>query len=237
MAGLGRKIFTAGDVLTASDVQSYLMDQTVMNFAGTAARSSAIATPTEGMVTYLADTNAVEVYDGAAYVAVGGASGMTLINATSFSAVSSQSLNNVFTSTYQNYEIRLNITAKSALGAVNLRYRASGADNTTANYNQAALLVRTSNASAGDGAQSQTSILTFGTGNATYGISLIAQVFNPQIAQSTYTTHQFWGGDASTFFIYNGGSIFDATTAFDGFTIYPASGTITGTIYVYGLAK
>jgi hypothetical protein len=72
MAGLGRKIFTAGDVLTASDVQNYLMDQTVMNFAGTAARSSAIATPTEGMVTYLADTNALQVYDGAAYVAVGG---------------------------------------------------------------------------------------------------------------------------------------------------------------------
>ena len=64
MAGLGRKVFTAGDVLTASDVQNYLMDQTVMNFAGTAARSSAIATPTTGMVCYRQDIDAVEAFDG-----------------------------------------------------------------------------------------------------------------------------------------------------------------------------
>jgi len=68
MAGLGRKIFTAGDVLTASDVQSYLQDQTVMVFAGTAARSSAIATPTEGMISYQKDTDAIEAYDGTNWV-------------------------------------------------------------------------------------------------------------------------------------------------------------------------
>ena len=70
MAGLGRKVFTAGDVLTASDVQNYLMDQTVMNFAGTAARSSAIATPTDGMVTYRQDIDALEAYNGTAWLPV-----------------------------------------------------------------------------------------------------------------------------------------------------------------------
>ena len=64
MAGLGRRTFAAGEVLTASNVMGYLQDQAVMNFAGTAARGSAIASPSEGMVSYLADTNAVEVYDG-----------------------------------------------------------------------------------------------------------------------------------------------------------------------------
>jgi len=44
MAGLGRKVFTAGEVLTAANVNGYLMDQTVMVFAGTAARSSALGT-------------------------------------------------------------------------------------------------------------------------------------------------------------------------------------------------
>jgi hypothetical protein len=68
MAGLGRKVFTAGDVLTASDVQNYLMDQTVMNFAGTAARSSAIATPTEGMVTYRQDVDNLETYNGTSWL-------------------------------------------------------------------------------------------------------------------------------------------------------------------------
>ena len=67
MAGLGRKVFTAGDVLTASDVQSYLMDQTVMNFAGTAARSSAIATPTDGMVAVLNDSDQLVYYNGSAW--------------------------------------------------------------------------------------------------------------------------------------------------------------------------
>lgn len=61
MAGLGRKVFTAGEVLTAANVQDYLQDQAVMVFAGTAARGSAIGTATEGMVTYLADANEIQV--------------------------------------------------------------------------------------------------------------------------------------------------------------------------------
>ena len=56
MAGLGRRTFAAGEVLTASNVMGYLQDQAVMNFAGTAARGSAIGTAvSEGMVSYLAD--------------------------------------------------------------------------------------------------------------------------------------------------------------------------------------
>ena len=62
MAGLGRKVFTAGEVLTAANVQDYLQDQAVMVFAGSAARGSAIGTATEGMVSYLTDTNKIEVF-------------------------------------------------------------------------------------------------------------------------------------------------------------------------------
>jgi hypothetical protein len=49
-----------------------LADATVMTFAGTAVRGSAIPSPTEGMVTYLADENVVQVFDGSAYKPVGG---------------------------------------------------------------------------------------------------------------------------------------------------------------------
>jgi hypothetical protein len=67
MAGLGRKVFTAGEVLTAANVQGYLMDQSVMVFASSSARSSAIGTATtEGMVSYLSDTNVLEVATGTA---------------------------------------------------------------------------------------------------------------------------------------------------------------------------
>jgi hypothetical protein len=71
-----RKTFVAGEILTAADVNTNLMDQAVMSFAGTAARGSAIPSPTEGMVTYLADSDALNVYNGSAWVPA--ASGATL---------------------------------------------------------------------------------------------------------------------------------------------------------------
>jgi len=58
MAGLGYKSnFTAGAVLTAAQVQGYLMDQAVMTFASSAARTAAITAPSQGMTTYLTDSN------------------------------------------------------------------------------------------------------------------------------------------------------------------------------------
>jgi hypothetical protein len=63
-----RKVFTAGEVLAAADVNEFLQDQAVMTFAGTAARGSAIPTPVEGMVAYLNDSNSYESYTGAAWV-------------------------------------------------------------------------------------------------------------------------------------------------------------------------
>lgn len=64
MSGLGRKVFTAGEVLTAANVQGYLQDQAVMVFADATARTAGIPTPTEGMATYLKDTNTLELFDG-----------------------------------------------------------------------------------------------------------------------------------------------------------------------------
>lgn len=62
-----RKVFTAGEILTAADVNTNLMDQAVMTFGGTGARGSAIPMPIEGMVTYLQDSNILSIYDGNAW--------------------------------------------------------------------------------------------------------------------------------------------------------------------------
>jgi hypothetical protein len=62
------KVFTSGEVLSATDVNTFLMDQTIQTFAGTAARGSAIPTPIEGMLTYLADTNTFQYWNGSSYV-------------------------------------------------------------------------------------------------------------------------------------------------------------------------
>jgi hypothetical protein len=70
MAGAGYKLFNTGDVLLASEVNTYLMQQTVMVFDDAAARTTALSgVVAEGMLSYLKDTNAVEVYDGANWVA------------------------------------------------------------------------------------------------------------------------------------------------------------------------
>jgi hypothetical protein len=70
MAGAGFRTFVDGDVLTAAQVNTYLMEQAVMVFATATARTTALPTPSEGMVSYLADTNVLEVYTGAAWVSL-----------------------------------------------------------------------------------------------------------------------------------------------------------------------
>lgn len=70
MAGAGFKTFSVGEVLTATNVNTYLMQQTVMVFATAAARSSAITAPSEGMVTYLSDSNSLWYYSGTAWVEI-----------------------------------------------------------------------------------------------------------------------------------------------------------------------
>jgi hypothetical protein len=73
MAGAGYKLFSTGEVLTANNVATYLMQQTVMVFASSAARTTALSgVLAEGMVSYLQDTNVLEVYDGAAWVGATG---------------------------------------------------------------------------------------------------------------------------------------------------------------------
>jgi hypothetical protein len=68
MAGAGFKTFAIGEVLTSVNVNTYLMQQTVMVFATSAARSSALSTNVaEGMVSYLSDSNTLWFYNGAAW--------------------------------------------------------------------------------------------------------------------------------------------------------------------------
>jgi hypothetical protein len=61
------KVFAAGEKLTASDVNTYLMQQAVMFFATSVARDAAITAPVEGMVAYLEDTNIYTFYNGTAW--------------------------------------------------------------------------------------------------------------------------------------------------------------------------
>jgi len=66
----GYKTWTPGAVITASDVQNFLQDQSVLVFANSAARSSAIPAPTQGMFAYLEDANTLSVNDGSSWLQV-----------------------------------------------------------------------------------------------------------------------------------------------------------------------
>lgn len=65
----GWKLWASGEVVNNTEFQTYLQDQVVQAYAGTAARSSALGTAvSEGMVSYLEDLNKLEVYNGSAWL-------------------------------------------------------------------------------------------------------------------------------------------------------------------------
>jgi hypothetical protein len=78
MAGAGYKLFVNGNALSASDLNTYVQQQTVMVFASAAARTSALASVlAEGMVSYRTDSHVFEIYNGSAWVSAGISSPLT----------------------------------------------------------------------------------------------------------------------------------------------------------------
>jgi hypothetical protein len=240
--GSGYKTFTAGEVLTASSVQNFLQNQTVMSFAGSAARSSAIGTANfeEGMTSYLQDTNLVEVYNGTNWASIapsGPTPGLVQIGtAISFSAVASQSFNDVFSTTYDNYRIVFEATC-SANVTIDMRLRVSGADNSSANY--------WNNRTLGAGSTPQ----SFGASSAETAWSRVGE-FETGISTGTYDVYSPFKTQITSLagvnqFRYT--SVYQhscmktgqttVTTSYTGFTLFPSSGTMTGTVSVYGYNK
>ena len=72
-APLGFKDFTTGEVLTAADVDGYLM-QGIWVFANATARDAAVTSPQEGNSCYLKDTDVIQVYSGSSWVVKSGGS-------------------------------------------------------------------------------------------------------------------------------------------------------------------
>jgi hypothetical protein len=62
LAGAGFKLFENGNVLTASEVNTFIMDQMIMVFADAAARDAAILSPSEGMFAFLKDVDKLTVF-------------------------------------------------------------------------------------------------------------------------------------------------------------------------------
>ena len=75
------KTFANGFPLPASDLNNFLMNQSVIVFADSAARTTAIPSPVQGMLTYLEDTSTYETWTGAAWANISNPGDITAVTA------------------------------------------------------------------------------------------------------------------------------------------------------------
>ena len=233
MAGLGYKDFTAGAVLTAAQVDGYLMEQSVMNFAGTAARGSALASVlSAGQMAHVGG-GTVTVYDGSAWQQVYPAqAGLVYIAGTACGTAASVSINNCFTSTYNVYRIMIERAAKSPAGAVNFffRLRLSGTD-ATSNYNHQ--YVNASSTTVAGARRTSNAEARFASINADGECAVTLDIFSPAIAATTTYVSKTLYNLTPEVLDYAGNHT--TATAYDGITFYPETGSFSGgTVRVYG---
>jgi hypothetical protein len=225
---MSRKVFTAGEVLAAADVNSFLMDQTVMSFAGTAARGSAIPSPVEGMYTHLEDVDRLEFYNGSAFVP---SNSLQLIKTQTIgSGVSSVIVSDVFSSTYDNYKV----IVSGLTCSVNVTGLRSGLNNSLGStffWAGNAQIYDATNFFLG---QNNTSSWQVGTTSNINTNNCIVEFFNPFSTASTTFKSQFATRTEAGQF----GGVDSNAVSQTGFTLFALSGTMTGgTINVYGYRK
>jgi hypothetical protein len=159
--------------------------------------------------------------------------GLVLLNTTSLSAVASQSINNVFNATYNNYKIIATGLTSSADG-IYIRLRASGSDNSTAN----SYVRQTFNANATTlaGSRLTSNSWELGVWDTTLVNAVVIDLFNPFAASATGFLLDLLRSTSSAYLQVATGT-HNQTVSYDGFTFYPGAGTITGSVSVYGYNK
>jgi hypothetical protein len=155
---------------------------------------------------------------------------LALINTYTLSAVTSQTMDNIFTSTYDNYYLILNCDT-STTDNITMALRASGSDTTTGYSSQEFGATNTTLFSG------RTTGARIGAGGASERITITLTLTAPNLAKKTNAIAnnvQVVSGDVTMINYYLAQS---STTQFDGLKIITAAGTMTGTISVYGYAK
>jgi hypothetical protein len=172
---------------------------------------------------------------GLKWAAAAGGGDLVRITTATFSSATAASVDSVFSSTYDNYLILLNVESTSGSNAMQVRFRTGGSDNTTSNYGSnweyAAFGTAGATGQLGSAAGSTLAYIQDITGNPTSNVMF---VFNPFATQNTYANHQAVQGNG---YRITGGLEFDTTTSFDGISFICAAGTFGGTISVYGYKK
>jgi hypothetical protein len=168
-------------------------------------------------------------------------SGLTLITTQAISGVTSQSVNNCFSATYQNYLIAFSGYAATGGNAPTFKLRVGGADNSAGYYSEFQSLDWNGGGSASGASSNSASWssrpLGVLNGTSTTVGGTFMNIFSPFDATNTvysgsYIDGRITGGNGGGY----GAGVHNSATSFDGFTITNAF-AITGTVRVYGLAN
>ena len=219
-------LFSAGDTLVLQNISTGVCTVT----AGTATVSSAgsLAIPQNGSGVLYFTSAGVSIYYPSAVTAT--ASGLTLITSVTASAAASITIDNCFTSTYENY--RILFVGKTSFDGFNFIQLRVGGVAAATNYDSQFLQADGSSMNAGR-LTAQTSGRFFAANSSDTNTASV-DIFKPNIAIATsYSLLNVYAVLALN--VVTGRHT--TATAYDGFGIVLASGTITGTVYVYGYAK
>ena len=159
--------------------------------------------------------------------------GMVLVATSSFTTAATVSVDNCFTSTYTNYLIVLRHVGSGANVSLAMRLRVGGADASGANYTIQNIDGNHTTVS-GYRNSSVTAFTELFLADSTQIDTAEVLVSGPALAEKTAVFTSGVTGNTGAFVRLSGGT-HSLATAYDGFTIYPASGTITGSLRVYGL--
>jgi hypothetical protein len=148
-----------------------------------------------------------------------------------FSAVTSLSLNGVFTADFDNYMMVIRGIA-STLTNIPYRLRASGSDASGNNYTTQRLSAE--NTSIEGTRTTATNAATSTLNSTSENSGFIMYFYGPFLAQSTATRTVSARGTSGAA-IFDNASTHSLSTSYDGFSLLPDLANLTGALQVYGL--
>ena len=232
--------YVAGEVLTASDLS--VTNSGIPVFATTTTRDAAFGgtgekTLAEGQFAYIEASNTTQYYDGAAWQSVGQTPGLQYITGASFTSVASVSFpNGTFTSAYKAY--RVNFYTKSASDTtITMRFRVSGADNTSNQYRAFSLGMNYAGAAVNIGGGNNTSMTLANSQGGGNGLTAFFDLNEMSNAIEHPVLGYCLGNDSGASIGYNVGQSFSGSTAFDSMSFISGTGNITGFYRVYGYSE
>lgn len=237
------KSFSVSEVLTSSDVNTYLMKQAVI----TCTSSTRPASPVEGMTIYQTDTDNTWVYDGATWMPntpmqpmkpTSVTNGTATGNIVTFTNVASVTINGVFNANYSTYRLMYSI-GTGTLGATQylLGQLTSAGTAATTNYVSKTVWVNTGDTVQGFSNYDQRSTaFTFGSIGSSDNRG-VSSLDIDGASEARYTNYSgVFTGTYNTVANYMGlhGGAHQSLSTYDGIRFLANTGNITGTVRVYG---